>query len=145
MAETDQIRNDPCQRYSLTKPPKPVQGDCVNFEVSAVDDPVFQVLYEDDVIPVINKSGNLPCCPAGKLHQIRATLYSLGLPVVGDRIYGLDDHFYLRFISNCLTPEDLNLPKVHRQVLHAKEIQFYHTLNKEVIDKSNSTYSTGYS
>ncbi len=67
----------------------------------------------------------------GKLHQIRAALWSLGFPVVGDKIYGMDDHLYLRFISNSLTTEDYQSLKAPRQVLHANKIKFYHPLTKE--------------
>ncbi len=67
----------------------------------------------------------------GKLHQIRAALCSFGLPVVGDKIYGIDDHLYLRFISNCLTVEDYQSLRAPRQVLHANKIKFYYPLRNE--------------
>jgi 23S rRNA pseudouridine1911/1915/1917 synthase len=38
----------------------------------------------------------------GKTHQIRSTLCSMGYPVVGDKIYGKNEEFYLKFIEGKL-------------------------------------------
>jgi 23S rRNA pseudouridine955/2504/2580 synthase/23S rRNA pseudouridine1911/1915/1917 synthase len=59
----------------------------------------------------------------GRLHQIRATLCSLGFPVTGDKLYGLDANFFLRFREGLLTDEDQLRLRLSRQALHAARLR----------------------
>jgi 23S rRNA pseudouridine1911/1915/1917 synthase len=55
----------------------------------------------------------------GRMHQIRAHLLHLGLPVVGDKLYGPDEANYLEFIETGWTPALAARLLLPRQALHS--------------------------
>jgi len=55
----------------------------------------------------------------GRTHQIRVHLASAGYPIVGDKIYGPDEHLYLRFIQTGWTPELERQLLLPRHALHS--------------------------
>lgn len=69
----------------------------------------------------------------GRFHQIRATAFSLGYPVVGDKIYGLDDNLYLQFIKHVMTEQDRQMLILERQALHASSLTFKHPVSHEKV------------
>ncbi|WP_425593122.1 pseudouridine synthase [Leptospira licerasiae] len=66
------------------------------------------------------------CFPkTGRLHQIRATLYSLGFPLLGDKIYGKDESVFLEFIEG-KDPDLASKLGMDRQALHSSSLKFIH-------------------
>ena len=58
----------------------------------------------------------------GRTHQIRATLCSLGYPIVGDKLYGLDERLFLHLAANALTDDDRRRLILPHQALHAARL-----------------------
>jgi 23S rRNA-/tRNA-specific pseudouridylate synthase len=60
----------------------------------------------------------------GRTHQIRATLFSLGFPLVGDKLYGLDEGCFLRFAEDRLADMDKARLMLPQQALHCAALEF---------------------
>jgi 23S rRNA pseudouridine1911/1915/1917 synthase len=89
----------------------------------------FEVL-EHRRNPATGKEYTLIRCTllTGRQHQIRLHLASIGLPIVGDKLYGPDDGLFARGVDGELTPEDLVLLELPRHALHAAELSLDHPI-----------------
>ncbi|MCA1963245.1 MAG: RluA family pseudouridine synthase [Prosthecobacter sp.] len=59
----------------------------------------------------------------GRMHQIRVHLSHLGHPILGDKIYGLDERCYLEFIQTGWTPALQARLHFSRQALHSQKLE----------------------
>ncbi len=70
----------------------------------------------------------------GRLHQIRAHLKSVALPILGDKVYGQSEELFLKFVSDDpFTARELRQLGMDRQALHAWQLEITHPQSKELI------------
>jgi len=68
----------------------------------------------------------------GRRHQIRAHLAQTGHPVVGDKLYGLDDSSYRRYLrAGGLDREQQDALVAPRCLLHCRRLEIPHPRNQE--------------
>lgn len=85
----------------------------------------FEVLRSRAARPDFPAISLVRCTPhTGRMHQIRVHLAHLGLPILGDKIYGGDESCYLDFIQQGWTPELAARLRLPRHALHAAELHF---------------------
>ena len=69
----------------------------------------------------------------GRQHQVRATLYSLGFPLAGDKLYGPDERLFLKIKHQNLNEDDLAKLRFSHQALHAAVLEFLHPFTSELL------------
>ena len=70
----------------------------------------------------------------GRRHQIRCHLHHAGFPVVGDKVYGLDEEFFLAYYEGRLDDDMRRRLLLPRQALHAARLVVTHPKKKTPLE-----------
>lgn len=77
----------------------------------------------------------LSCSPlTGRQHQIRVHLEAIGLPVVGDKLYGPHEDLFEKHLDGLLTREDLRALGMSRHALHNHRVVFRSPASGDTIE-----------
>lgn len=69
----------------------------------------------------------------GRQHQIRVHLKHAGYPIVGDKMYGIDDSVFLEFMRTGPTEEIVRKLGFRRSALHSRSFLFKHPILHRMI------------
>lgn len=79
-------------------------------------------------IPLLSRSGYTLASvvtKTGRKHQIRLHAQSIGLPLVGEKLYGHDESYYLQFCESGWNSSWIEKLGMDRQALHARRFGFF--------------------
>ncbi len=65
----------------------------------------------------------------GRTHQLRVHMTAIGCPLVGDKIYGVEDEIFLQSLDGALSQENKERLVLERHALHNHRISFYHPVD----------------
>ena len=70
---------------------------------------------------------------SGRTHQIRCHAEYMGYPILGDKLYGQSDDFFVKILNEEQEPIFPPYGKVERQLLHATSLKFVHPISEREI------------
>jgi len=126
------------QEYTIKKPIAVNKDENIKVKV-IIDESGKDSITIVKPIKHINNNTLVECIPlTGRQHQIRVHLFSIGYPIVGDPLYGVDNNFADKYLNKLVSEsERIEKTGANRLMLHAYYLEFYFMNNKYVITSKN--------
>ena len=84
-----------------------------------------EAVTEWSVVERVRGRTLVSCRPlTGRQHQIRVHMDALGHPLVGDKLYGVDEAVFQRYAEDELSASDIELLELERHALHNHRLVF---------------------
>ncbi|MBS2036962.1 RluA family pseudouridine synthase [bacterium] len=119
------VQGWPAQDEGLIEAPiGPLRGSLVRLKQAVVPDGKAAITSWRVLRRLPDRLALLEVVPeTGRMHQIRVHLSYIGHPVLGDKIYGPDESFFVEFLDHGWTPRLEQQLRIQRHLLSAVEMQ----------------------
>ncbi len=112
------------ERGTIDLPIGPSRTSIVSLKMAVIADGQ-EAATEWNVVERRRNCTLVACRPlTGRQHQIRVHLDAIGHPLIGDKLYGVDDAVFQRYADGVSSERDLELLEIERHALHNHRLVF---------------------
>lgn len=121
------------ERGTIDLPIGPSRTSSVDLKMAVIADGQ-EAATEWNVVERHRKCTLVACRPlTGRQHQIRVHMDAIGHPLVGDKLYGVEEAVFQRYADGVSTAQDLERLELERHALHNHRLIFSSPATRERI------------